>query len=326
MARLFTEGFEMGDLLFWSTLNGGTILTTPVRSGSYACYLSNCVRNVPNLSEFYLRFGYHSDAYELTTPRLQWRNSSTVVGNLRTINNVLVAQTSSGTTVATGVTTLVDNIWYVIEIYIKIADSGGRIVVKLDGVTEIDFTGDTKPSTQTYIDNLNFPNLTGADSNIDDLALNDTTGTVDNSWCGDGHVIKKIVAGNGLVSQLTNSAGNQDNNYSFVDDYPSDGDTSYVETSTLNAYDLYALELFDVTGITINRAYVEARSRDTVAVGGLLALGIRTSSSQYWSTDKSLLTTYTAIKGPEYLLNPLTALPWTISEISDLQIGVKARS
>src|SRR4051812_18425242 len=51
---------------------------------------------------------------------------------------------SPSTLLATGTTLLGQSTWHWIEIKATIADAGGTAIVKVDGVEEINFTGDTK--------------------------------------------------------------------------------------------------------------------------------------------------------------------------------------
>ena len=328
MARIFTEGFEFKDTLFWDAGSSVTINTSTVRSGNAACNIPAAVKTIPALSEFYLRFGWNSNAFA-SQPILVWRNASTVLGRLF-FNNAAGQQhfelQVGTTTVVAGTLTATTLTWYLVELHVKIADSGGVLELKVDGIADASFTGDTKPGTATTVDNLQWLRLNQTDV-IDDLALNDTTGGADNSWCGDGHIILLTPNADGDKSEWTGSDGNQVNNYALADEIPANGDTDYVESSTLDQTDLYNLTASGLSGVTIKRVWAEARARDTVAAGGLLALVLKTNSTEYAGSDLSLLTTYTKqLLGTVHTVNPNTSAAWTVSELDALQAGPKARS
>lgn len=323
MTRVFTEGFELGDGLFF-TVGGSAGSTTGVRSGVYAHTGYAPYKDITALSEFYYRTSMYLGNSNETVQRIKWQNAATVLGHIRTEGNRITAYTSTGTLIGTGTIPIFPATIYLIEIYVKIADSGGRIVVKVDGIVDIDFTGDTKPGTATTVNRLQFGSNTGGNVwYMDDLALNDTAGGVDNSWCGEGHVIATTPNDNGDVSQLVGSDGNSVSNYLLVDEAPSDSDTTYVESSTSGQYDLYNLSACGLSNVEIKRVWVEARARDTVAAGGNINLGLK-STNEYWSANLALLTTYTLLlMGTIHTVNPYTSAAWTPGELDALQAGFK---
>ena len=325
MARLYTEGFESGDILFFTTPTGAAITTTP-RSGVYCADLAATATKVlpSTYSEFYLRAGFNVNSIAAGVKiSMGWYKGTTIIGEVHISGNKLEIQVGAAV-VATGTRALAIGTWYLIEVHVKRANSGGEITAKIDGITECTFTGDTQPGADTVIDTISF--YDSDHSYFDDLAMNDTSGAVDNSWCGDGRVIALTPNGDGDLSQLTNQLGNSTNNYSYVDEKPSNGDTDYVQGSVVDQKDLYALTDCGLTGISISRVWAESRSRDTVAAGGLLALTIKTNSTEYSSADIALLNTYSRVIGTDYPLNPNTGVAWTIAQVDALQAGPKTRS
>jgi hypothetical protein len=330
MARVqgTTDGAEFGDLLYWSTTAGSvSAQSSIVASGNYAYAMTgtntNCAKSIPDSSEYYFRLRWRaaaSNSYAIT-----WRKGATVLGSIMIENVTGKWQIKVGSTVmVTSNTVYTNGTWILVEVHVKIADSGGIIELKLDGTADISYSGDTKPGTETTIDNFYMQYLF---NNIyfDDLAINDVSGSVDNSWCGDGRVILLKPNGNGDVSQLVGSDGNSVDNYALVDEIPSNGDTDYVASATVDEYDLYALENPSLSNVTILRAWVESRSRDTVAAGGKVAHVIKTGGTEYNSGDINLLTTYTACRADEYKTNPNTAAAWTLADLNNLQAGPKVR-
>jgi len=324
MARIYTEGFEMGDGLFWTNTNEGTINTTYKRSGNYSWRLGSnleAYRNITGLSSFYARIGYRPESgfSQDGTYILIWRNGTTVHGSVRLSDaGVLIAYRST-TLVATGSIPVARDVWSLIEVYVLIDDTVGRIITKVDGITDIDFTGDTRNGTSTTADNIGYG---GNAAEFDDLALNSTAGGSDNSWIGDGHVIALFPNAAGDSSQWTPSSGAT--NYLMVDETPADNDTTYVYTSGINNKDLYHVANAVLSGTTIHRVWVEARARDTVAISGAIRLMIKENATESESTDLYVLNNYTTrLVGSEYATKPSNSQPWTDTDINDLQIGQK---
>lgn len=336
MTRVYTEGFEMGDILSIDVVGNGAISTTQKRSGAYSLLAGNTPsqKNLVAASEFYFRFGYYPFTTDSAAHRFIWRNSTTELGSVRFEAGHVTAYTGNSTgIIGTGALTLYANTWYLVEVYVKIADSGGRIVVKIDGTTDIDFTGDSKPGTATTIDNIQFSGTAGQTHYFDDIAVNDTNnadGLNDNSWCGDGHIVSLYPTADVAV-QLTGSDGNQVDNYALVDEVPlgTGGSDDYVQGTVADERDLYALSDtgWTVGTVTITRVYPESRSMDTVAAGGTIQLGIlAVGGSEDYSTDQSLLSTYGIIKGKNYKVNPQGGAAWSTTDVDGVQICVKTRT
>lgn len=330
MARVFTDGAELGDLLFWETPGSISVVTSQKRSGSYAYYVSGTsqsgTKNLPSaLSEFYYRLPVRID--NIAAGRLiEWRSSTTVLGSLKVsaLGKLELYVGTAASPSATGTTALQNDTWYMIEVHVKIADSGGILEVKVDGdAVEASFSGDTKPGTATTVDNIEHYG-SGAVW-YDDLALNDTSGGVDDSWPGDGHVAWLPPNANGDASEWTGSDGNQVDNYALVDEIPA-VTSDYVEDSTLDHRDLYNLAACGLTNVDILRVWAEARAIDTVAEGGEVALVIKTESTEYDGPDVALLTSYTRqVLGTVHTTNPNTAAAWTTAQLDALQVGPKTR-
>lgn len=328
MARVFTEGFESGDLLFF-TAQTGIIASSVVRSGAYSAAgtsgASILAKTITAASEAYFRFAIYTPG---SSSIFRWLASTVELGSIRinSASRLIEIYTGGSTLVKTGGTPISANRWYLIEVYVKIADSG-TVTVKIDGTQDCTFSGDTKPGADTAFSVAQYL----PQSNVgyfDDLAMNDTTGAVDNSWCGDGRIIALIPNADGDLSQLTNTAGNSTANWGYVDERPMDSDTSYVESGTVDRADLYNLTAsgLSLTDGVINRVWAESRSKDTVGAGGLISLAIKTGGTEYDGADTAIGISYAAVKGPEHLVNPGTSAAWTIAQLDALQAGVKVRS
>lgn len=339
MARIFTDGAEMRDGIFWDRLSYGypTVGDTfPAFSPYYyvmasggSTNFSSTGRYIPAMSECYYRVriraaaytglrlvtfftnvtevawlgvdaGYHFTAYATTIGELQ---ASDVVINL--------------------------NQWYLVEVYFKMADApDGRFVVKVDGNQIIDYTGDTKPDTGTTFDNVGNGRYGTSALYCDDLALNDTTGGSDNSWCGDGIIVKVTPNGDGAHNNWHGSDADDVNNYLLVDEYPKDDNTTYVyhDGSSSGTQDQYGLtDDYVGTNKTILRIYPEARMRKTSAQAHTGKLGILPSGGvDQMSAERTLLIgDYIRVVGDEYTVNPVDSEAWEEADIDALEFVVE---
>ena len=331
--RIFTEGFEMG-LVDTSVWSGGMELKTGavVRPGSgvYSAtfHSANVYRELgASFSEFYLRTAIRMDRIN-NNALIGWYNAGTVLGYIyfTAATRKITLYVGNSSLVATGTKILSLATWYLLEVYVKISDAGGVITLKIDGMQDCTFSGDTKPGADTNIDRIRFFNNYSS-CYWDDIALNDTVSAVDNSWCGDGHVITLAPNANGDLSQLLGSDGDSTDNYLLVDETSQDGDTTYVEGSAVDEKDLYNLAASGLlTNSIIKEVWVEAVCKDTVGAGGLLALVLKTNSVEYASADIALGISYATLRGTNHPINPHTSATWTIGELDALQVGPKTRS
>jgi hypothetical protein len=217
--------------------------------------------------------------------------------------------------------------WSVFEIHFRYTQQAlpDNFEMKRNGVLIWSYGGATKPTeAAASLGYVEFGRQDESFNILDDVAINDTTGGDDNSWCGDGHVIVVRPNGNGDSSDFVGSDGNSVDNYQGVwKAYPANLD-SFVESETSGAIDLYnasniSLHSTDV----IRRVSIWAAARKMAAENDLLQLGFKGGSTSIWSVGLPLELDLRGVVGPSYKVNPITGLAWTQSDINALQIGVK---
>jgi hypothetical protein len=332
MTRIFTEGFEGGDLLFFDSTTGSIAITSSnPRSGIYAVAIgataqSIAYKGIPAVSEGFARIGFRKTSNPVgSVDTFQWASGSIVLGYIRLASTgqfELIVGAPNSNVVATG-TALPDATHMLLEVRIKIHDTTGVIELKADGIVNATFTGDTKPGAATTFDTLQYRNSASSISGaqIDDLAFNDTAGGADDGYCGDGKITGYVANAAGDVTQLTPSAGS---NYQCVDEVPPNGDTDYVSSATPGQYDLYNIADYTPTaGSTIRRVWVESRSREESAAADTIQLGVKSGGTEYWGTARAVTTTYDQYVGNDLKVDPFDSVAWTEADIDGLQIGVK---
>ena len=197
------------------------------------------------------------------------------------------------------------NQWYLLEVYYKLADApNGRIIAYVDGTKILDLTGDTKPGAAANFNLINHSsrNAGGEILCLDDMAANDTAGGSDNSWVGDGILVKVYPNGNGTHNNWHGSDGNDVNNYELCDEFPNDADTTYIyHDNTSGTQQQFAMSSLSFTGYTIQRLYAEARARKTAASAMTLKLGqLASGGSDVVSAGRTLFVgNYERVVGDE---------------------------
>ena len=329
MSRILTDGGELGDVLLFSTATNVTNSTTAPRSGSRHYTTTSGANSTGTitlpggaLSEMYIRWPVRFTSAP-TTPRFFfWSNGSTEMGSIRRnlSSGLLEIYTSVSTLQATGAIPLSIATWYNLEIHIKIDDSVGVIELRVDGVADATYTGDTKPSTETTVDNVSLYSSGTYAAYLDDIAINDIAGSADNSWCGDGKISLLSPSAAGDVTGLTPSTGS---NYQCVDEIPASG-TDYVYSATADLYDLYNCGTIALgAGELVRRVQVQARMLEESADGDSIDLGVKTVSVESFDSGHAVITSAARYAGDDLTLNPTTGAAWTQTQLDALQVGAR---
>jgi hypothetical protein len=322
MARVFIDGFEGGDLGLWE--NHGFVIASPEAgmSGDWCAYCngsSNYIDKVlPSSNEYYFSFRSRStsDSYRhicggYLDATKQWHLQYSSASSRLEIYY-------GGTLAATGVHEFRRYITYHIEIYVLIANENGRFVVKLNGVTDIDYTGDTQGSdTSNQMDRIRFGSFggtTGTSIYVDDVIVDDS------NFPGDTRIQKIAINGAGTTTQWTPSIGV---NYQCVDEIPAD-DADYVYTNTVDQIDSYNVTSLEGEIESVKCIQVQARAKkEGLSTPQNLQLGVRTNAIDYFGGSQALESDYKGFS-EIWESNPATSSAWTKAVIDDLEIGIKS--
>ena len=345
MARFFTEGFELGLFPVWmNTGEHSTITTGSKRSGSRGMHLDMLAQLI----------GGYAASRTIIIPdtrpdtELYFRAALKFVQISSTTRNHLSFKDDSGVELCrlqvsdTSMTLYVLNslkdtwspvggfnnaTWYLVEVHLKQDDSTGEAEIRIDGTSRLTFSGDTK-STGSVIRSIMFSSPGDADIScdlyVDDIAINDLSGAVDNSWCGEGKVLFLTPNANGDSSEWVGSDADSTDNYLLVDEIPNDGDTTYVQTSDADQIDLYGLSTYTLgAGEAVRGLQVLAVARCVTAESDQVALGVK-ATSEHFGDAQALTTSYAAYAGDWLATNPDTSAAWSQEDLDALQAGIKS--
>lgn len=303
----FSDGAERGDLTWWTAINSGSIDNVNKTHGSY-CYGfasgGNAYKTITTpLSEFYFRcYVKYISGYGAF---IQFRSGTTSLVTI-TQDTVLARLNVTGATTGnTGNNSLTFG-WQCLEVHYKISDTVGVLAIRLDGTQVFSFSGDTKPGSDSTIDNIRLENSSGGSPAFyaDDFAL-DTS-----DWCGLGYYIGLTANGAGDSTQWTPTGGA---NYANVE-IPAN-DSTY-NSGTTGQTDNYALTNPSIGTSSILRVIPFARANNPA--GGTLNIGLRTYATNY-GTAVTTPTTLTWLPGAEYTTNPNSGNAWGASELDSLE-------
>lgn len=257
MSVLFGTGFEMGATEVCTGSN--SLETTTVHTGVYSArldYNGSLIISIDEQGEIYLSaWVYHSNTDD---PRIYIRYDSTVLVELRHngSSGAWDAYRSTSNLLASGTVPSTDDAWYNMQAHISIDDAAGVVETWIDGSQDIDFTGDTKPGSETTANSVRFFQNTAGVLYVDDVTVGDSAG----GQIGDIRYDWVSPDGDDSV-QWTPSAGS---NYQCVDEVPY-SDSDYVTSGSDGHKDVYTLGDWNGTAKTAQHVVSWVRAKKDAA-------------------------------------------------------------
>ncbi len=335
MALRFFDGFGGGDspLLKWDINSSGYFINngaSPRVAGGYYGLVSSSslYKTIPaanlvvdgvgmNVGSGVASFmSYYGDT-GVTQHISVLRNASTGVIEIR-------RGSTAGTLLATGTTVIANNVWFYIEVSVTISSTVGEVHVRLNGQStdEVAFTGNTKNGgTNTTVDRVSIGNSGINGGYFADFYVLDGTGAANNNFLGDVAVRTLSPTGNGTFSQLTNSAGNSTNNYTYVNEHGYSG-ANYTGSATTGLRDTYAMADLPAGVSSVYGVQVVGYMAKSDASAGSAKLVLRSGGSLFYDATRALSTSYQSYYAL-YESDPATSIPWSISGVNGLETGME---
>lgn len=356
MARLTQIGLESNSTTagveFDSITGSPTIQTTTVNGGTYAlqcntsaatAFLTHQYAATGNTNNtyvrVYIRFASFPTANNISILLIR----SAAAGN----NLIIHADTNGALSVTNEQAASVQvgnksgglqlNTWYRVELAYTYATGAVRAYLALrDGPAVLFAQGTANASVDTNTLRAGFIDATTGNLFIDDIAINDNTGSSQTDIPGPGRIVhlKPSAAGdvNGFNVQVGGTAGAA-NNFTRVNEVTPDDATTYNGAALLNAEDLFNCDNFTGGAFSsINVVAVGVRMADLVAgdatTGVKLeiektASGTKSQSANLIPNSTSFLTNTAALPRNYSLVtyNDPDGVPWGQSTLDSMQIG-----
>jgi hypothetical protein len=342
MAVIFAEQSETGINSWLSTVGDWTASTTRT-AGSWSTYSLRGGDSTKatglwtaSASEFWgqIRINWDIDFPDTTLLEFLSPNGTVNVsiGTVNATNSLRVFQ-STGTTLATGTTTLSQDRWYYIQFHFTIHDTTGVVDIKLDGVNEINLTGqDTRADAAAGGDTCDRINLHEGQPAwiiyIDDLIINDATDTDNISYPDRLGIEALMPSAAGDVTGLTRGGTDSGANWSQVEERPPNDATDYVFDSVVNDYDLYNIPSTQWT--TVAAVLLDLRAQLSDAGGGSIAHMVKydtdasgTADTENTGADVALSTSW--VYHTKYYNRQPDTTSWSAAKVNALQVGAKVR-
>jgi hypothetical protein len=350
MARLLTAGFETGSL---QELNGAAYIvsapsTAAARTGSYALALYGSVIKAGTAyvthvldadeEEIYFRMAWRVDpTAEFVYPHLQFINSAGIPqvtlefdGPTQTFKLYLGPDSlslSPGQLIASGSILLRTGTWYVIEGHVLCDTAAGVFTLKVNGVTAFSYSGATQADEDgPYLRVLKLLGAWGGGTlYIDDIAVNDISGSDQNTWIGLGTVCFLKANADGATTDFTPSAGSD--HYALVDDVPRNT-TDWVQGGTTPGdLELFAVEAAPdyITDIALVQVVWQA-AVNTSGSNQLTGV-VRQDTTEYPDAAGQVIVSiapgFVLYRGDPLYVQPADDSVWDKTAVDALQVGVK---
>ena len=256
----------------------------------------------------------------------EWQdNTQATIGYLRVnpTTNVLEVYGPSGLLASSSasVTNLTN---YHIELRVFIDPIIGAINVKLNGTSIIGFTGDTGTNAVNYILQRG-PGIAIGDVDatlghwFDDFYINNTSnadGKGDTGFAGQIRMVIQLPTGDGNYISFTPSPGSNAN-YQNVNSLSNITNNNF--SSNPGLLDSFPVGASGLSGITITACTTRTLAQST-NTPQLISLGVRQSSNDFIDPSQSVPITSQLFYDSRNVLNPDTALQWTISEANSNEV------
>lgn len=360
MARIWSSGFELNstannvEFSVYTESSGPTIQTSTVRSGTYALQsslVSGAAKYIgyrfdsstSHTKTIFVRFylyigtlpGSNSTVFSIdnSNPDIDSvRLTLKTDGTIQCFRNSLSVGTSSA---------LNTGQWYQIEVKADYTSASGSQVTefKIDEstvATKTNSNSDTWHNSVTFGGNLKDETATTGQWFFDDIAINDDSGSFQNSWAGEGEIIHLRPDGAGDAANWSLSTGTD--HAALVNEVTPDDITSYVFTTTQNQVEEFTLAATPAaiaSDDVINCVQVGFRGRRASTESDNVVLRIKAApsgtveesagftwpNSTPWETNADQVPYNYQLT--LYDLPGASTTPWTKADLDTAQIGAK---
>ena len=234
--------------------------------------------------------------------------------------------TDSGTLIATSTLLTSYNAWHHVEIKVKIDNTVGIVIVNIDGIEFINFSGDTQNAGNATCNKISLGNAylqaanayPGTNKLMGEIFIFDDQGSFWNDFQGDIACVAMPPTSDVTPNQFTPSAGTD--HFAMVDEVVPDEDTTYLESSTdaqqcLFAPDALAANISELLGVVLENV-----SRKTDIDDNQISNFLKVSTTSTVSTPTGLTTDYTYSRNI-YESNPDTAVAWALADWTNISFG-----
>ena len=327
------DHYARADLLskWTSAVGAGSQITTVGRNStngfrSRSLNTESVTVQLDSRQEWWVGFAFAMNANTIAIRIADWLDAASRQFGIASTAAGVLAVDRNGSVLDTGTTVLTAGLHYYIELYLLVGNAGvGAYELKINGITEFSDAGvDTQNTANATANQFRIGKdaSNAINSDYDDIYIVDDQGSAPNdTFLGDVRVQALFPNGNGNSSVFLGSDGNSTDNYLLVDETANDGDTTYVQGSTVGDKDTYAFTDPTPGSGTVYGVQILPYARKTDAGVRDICTVARLSGTETDGPNQTLSTGYT------YLDDIRETKPgggaWTISDVTSAEFGVK---
>ena len=355
MALLFTDSFDHYTNLaekYDSVLltHGGAVMSisesaareagggglSVVNSGTNYCY---CNKGIPTSSTVIVGFAFSSNSTgEMILLALSDTTNCQVFFVIQT-NGFIQAYTQPVVSFndLTGATLLgtssvpvpLGGVWTYLEFETTFSTTAGSITVRMNGINVMSLTGvNTQVTANASVNNFTLGYqwaipVSSVTFYIDDLYVLNNSGSFNNAFLGDVHVVALLPTGAGESTEWTPNGAGAD--WECVDDNPPNEGTTYISSSTVGAKDMYTLSSLPNAG-TVHGVMVSSYStKDQAGTRTLTHVVKDTISGNEVQSTQVAPGTSLHFLSTTFDTDP-SGNNWSYAEVNQMQVGVEVAS
>jgi len=149
------------------------------------------------------------------------------------------------------------------EVRLLVDNAAGLLDVRVDGVSVVSDSGiDTRLGAVDDVGHFYVGSIIAVPTNdskrFDDIAINNTLGSTNNSWCGEGAVLGCVPIDDGTLNEFSRFPDTGEANWEDVDELPPDDDTTYVFATAVEQSEYYDVTSMELTHLVPRATQVRA--------------------------------------------------------------------
>jgi hypothetical protein len=218
------------------------------------------------------------------------------------------------------------NAWHRVEVGIYIDDTAGTVEVRVDGVTAVSFTGDTRNANTQGIGVFFLLSNSATLTVFDDIMIWNGQGLAPTDFVGDFRIDAYTPTANGSTVNASFAGAGVTVAYQAVDDpVLNNADTDYVLDDVINDINLFAMaDLATTPTSVIGVGIVVAARADNVGTRKI-QLGNKSGAVTGWSGTDITLPAQAAyvVRSQFFPLDLATGAAWTGAGVNAIEVGFK---
>ena len=272
MSRIWMCGFEQDSIdVFDSGTGAPTISATDPRTGTYhmstpgtSAFAFGAMR-LPSLpAEIFVRI-YVKTVTNTPNALASWfrllDGDFVTLMNITETGDVWLGAVTAG--VNKGNAGALTTSYKMYEIRFLVDNAAGLLDVRVNGVSLVSDSGiDTRLGAVDTILSVDIGNMWIGGVNdakrFDDVAVNDTLGSFNNSWCGEGAILGCVSIDDGAANDFSRFPDTGEANWEDVNERPPNDDTDYVFATAVEQSEYYDMTSMELTHLVPRATQVRA--------------------------------------------------------------------